>query len=64
LEAYAAQQIARRFKMAWDTSAATTVRMAVRDAMLAEGMTAFAEAADGSVPGSGEDGADDDAADA
>ncbi|KAJ6518333.1 hypothetical protein C8R47DRAFT_1205389 [Mycena vitilis] len=48
LEAYAARQaagareIARRFKTSWDTSAATAVRMAVRDdAALEAGMTAF-----------------------
>lgn len=50
LEAYTARQaamarqIARRFKTAWDTSAATVVRMVVQDAMLAEGMAVFAEA--------------------
>ncbi|KAJ6488304.1 hypothetical protein C8R47DRAFT_1177489 [Mycena vitilis] len=51
LEAYAARQaatareIARRFKRSWDNSAATVVRMAVRDdAVLASGMAAFAEA--------------------
>lgn len=63
LEGYAAQQaaltrqIARRFKTAWDTSAATAVRMVVRDAMLAEGMAAFAEAAqasEGDVEGGGD----------
>ncbi|KAJ6501536.1 hypothetical protein C8R47DRAFT_1211112 [Mycena vitilis] len=52
LEAYAARQaasareVARRFKKSWDTSAATAVRMAVRDdTVLAAGMSAFAEAA-------------------
>ncbi|KAJ7197993.1 hypothetical protein GGX14DRAFT_374552 [Mycena pura] len=51
LEAYAARQaagtrqIARRFKTAWDTSAATAVRVAVlEDALLMESMSAFAEA--------------------
>ncbi|KAJ7749884.1 hypothetical protein B0H16DRAFT_1318981 [Mycena metata] len=48
LEAYAARQavmhrdIARKFKTAWDTSAATAVRTAVReDALLMEAMSAF-----------------------
>ncbi|KAJ7694247.1 hypothetical protein B0H17DRAFT_1159285 [Mycena rosella] len=52
-EAYAARQatllqdIARKFKTAWETSAATAVRMAVRkDVVLAESMAAFAEIAD------------------
>jgi hypothetical protein len=56
LDAYAARQaalhrdIARKFKLAWDTSAATAVRMAVReDALLMEGMAAYARAADGEV---------------
>ncbi|KAJ7847056.1 hypothetical protein B0H13DRAFT_2362609 [Mycena leptocephala] len=58
LEAYAARQaalarqVARRFKTAWDASAATAVRTAVRDAMLAESMAAFADAAEGQVAGS------------
>jgi hypothetical protein len=50
LEAYAARQaaaaraIARRFRAAWDTSAATAVRVTAReDALLAESMAAFAE---------------------
>ncbi|KAJ6455636.1 hypothetical protein C8R47DRAFT_1228133 [Mycena vitilis] len=61
LEAYAARQaagareIARRFKTSWDTSAATAVRMAVRDdAALAEGMAAFAEASEGLAGPSGD----------
>ncbi|KAJ6463803.1 hypothetical protein C8R47DRAFT_1224959 [Mycena vitilis] len=54
LDAYAARQaagarqIARRFKTAWDTSAATAVRLAVRDdELLAVGMSAFVEAEGG-----------------
>ncbi|KAJ7934588.1 hypothetical protein B0H13DRAFT_1855184 [Mycena leptocephala] len=50
LEVYAARQavaaraIARRFRAAWDTSAATAVRVTAReDALLAESMAAFAE---------------------
>ncbi|KAJ6451528.1 hypothetical protein C8R47DRAFT_1229790 [Mycena vitilis] len=40
-----ARHIARRFKQSWDTSAATVVRMAVRDdTVLAAGMAACAEA--------------------
>lgn len=58
LEAYTARQaamarqIARRFKTAWDTSAATAVRMVVRDAILAEGMVAFTEATEMTETGS------------
>ncbi|KAJ7820051.1 hypothetical protein B0H13DRAFT_1661106, partial [Mycena leptocephala] len=58
LEAYAARQaagtrqLARRFKLAWDTSAETAVRMAVRDdAQLVEGMAALVEASEGGVEG-------------
>jgi hypothetical protein len=56
LEAYAARQaalhreIARRFKTAWDTSAAMVVQAAVRDdAVLLESMAAFARIVDGEV---------------
>jgi hypothetical protein len=68
LEAYAARQaaatreIARRFKRAWDTSAAMAVRMAVEgEALLAEDMAAFDAASGGEVeegvqPGVDEDG--------
>ncbi|KAF7374455.1 CxC2 domain-containing protein [Mycena sanguinolenta] len=51
LEAYAARQAAgaramsRRFKTAWDASAATAVRMAIaEDAVLVQAMSAFTEA--------------------
>jgi hypothetical protein len=48
-QAALARHIAQRFKTAWDTSAATAVRVAVRDAMLADGMEAFAEATEGTA---------------
>jgi hypothetical protein len=52
------REIARKFKTAWDTSAATTVRTAVReDVVLAEGMEAFVRATEGedgpSIPEAG-----------
>ncbi|KAJ7708001.1 hypothetical protein B0H16DRAFT_1746369 [Mycena metata] len=67
LKAYAAHQaslhreITRKFKGAWDTSAATAVRMAVReDALLIEGMSVFTrvEDAQGAEASTGVEGAD------
>ncbi|KAJ7790270.1 hypothetical protein B0H13DRAFT_2245702 [Mycena leptocephala] len=50
--AASARQIARHFKTVWDTSAATTIRTAVRDdVVLAESMGLFAQASQEGVAG-------------